>query len=71
MNCFMLFYCLFMIIISCACVSYLTAYIFLQEDINLHLQDKENQADIVCCMHHLQVLDSKLVSFALYLSNLS
>lgn len=30
-------------------------YVFMQEDIGLHLQDKESQADIVCCLHHLQV----------------
>ncbi|KAI5648498.1 hypothetical protein M9H77_34503 [Catharanthus roseus] len=41
------------------------------EDINLHLQDKENQADIVCCMHHLQLCFEKEEKAKTLLHNVS
>lgn len=41
------------------------------EDIKLLLKDKENQADIVCCMHHLQLCFEKEEKAKILLHNVS
>jgi hypothetical protein len=49
--------------------SLLDSVLLWQENIEMHLQEKTNQADVVCCLQHLQVLYfSSLLSLSLSLS---
>jgi hypothetical protein len=50
--------------------SLLDSVLLWQENIEMHLQEKTNQADVVCCLQHLQVLYFfSLLSLSLSLSH--
>jgi hypothetical protein len=40
--------------------SLLDSVLLWQENIEMHFQEKTNQADVVCCLQHLQVLEYQI-----------
>lgn len=57
--------------VVCFClVGNYMVYIFVQEDIDSFWKDKEKQADVVFCMHNLQVSCSCTSVFFIYTSSI-